>query len=131
MMDTNIAKRETGAVQRNETAESPFIYVPHVDIRENKERIRLWADMPGVDPKSVDVSVEHNVLTVEGQALMDVPDGYQMIGQEYVIGKYRRDFRLFSAIDTDGIKARVNQGVLEVTLPKRDQAKTRKISIEN
>ena len=131
MTDTKIAKREIEAVQKTETPESPIIYVPQVDISENDEHIRLLADLPGVDPKSVDVSVEHNVLTVEGQALIDVPVGYQMIGQEYGIGKYRRDFTLPSMIDTAGIKARVNQGVLEVTLPKRDTAKPIKISIEN
>lgn len=131
MTDTKIAKRAKEAVQNAETTEAPFIYVPHVDISENKEHIRLLADMPGADMKSVDVTVEHNVLTIEGQPHIDVPAGYQMIGQEYGNGKYRRTFTLANTINTDGIKARMNQGVLEVMLPKREEAKTRKISIEN
>ena len=129
MTDTKVVKREKQAVQKAKTPETESIYVPHVDISENKDRILLLADMPGVDQKSVDVTVENNVLTVEGRAHIGGPEGYQMIGQEYGIGKYRRDFTLSSAIDTEGVKARVSHGVLEVTLPKRQEARTRKIEI--
>jgi HSP20 family molecular chaperone IbpA len=87
--------------------------------------------MPGVDPKSVAVSFENRVLTLEGQAHGEAPAGYQLVGQEYGIGRYRRSFTLTSAIDVEKIKARVRQGVLEVTLPKREEIKTRKIEISN
>ena len=131
MTDTTIIQRDNPNTPNGGTPEGPFICVPHVDISENKECIRLWADMPGVDLKSADVTVENNVLTLEGTAQLEPPAGYQMIGQEYGVGKYRRDFTLSGAIDTQGIKARVHHGVLEVTLPKREEAKTRKIAIEN
>lgn len=115
------------AVQEEQAPET--IYVPHVDISENNDRIRLVADMPGVDPKSVDLTVENNVLTVEGLAQPDRPAGYERVGQEYGIGRYRRDFTLSDAVAVDGIKARVQNGVLEVTIPKREEVKTRKIEI--
>lgn len=130
MMDKQIAKREGPDVQRTQAPESETIYVPNVDIREDSECIRLEADMPGVEQDSVDVSVDNGVLTVEGKARFDVPQGYQLVGQEYGLGRFRRDFTLSDAVDVDGIKARVSQGVLEVTLPKREKVKTRKIKVE-
>ena len=123
--------RSGQAVDKPETAEMETIYVPDVDISENSECIRLVADMPGVDRKSVDASVENNVLTIEGQGQVDAPEGYEPVGQEYGIGKYRRDFTLSDAVDTEGIKARVGHGVLEVTIPKRRQARTKKVEIES
>jgi HSP20 family protein len=106
------------------------IYVPDVDIREDSECIRLEANMPGVGQESVAVSVENGVLTIEGLARIDGPQGYKLVGQEYGVGRYRRDFTLSDAVDAEGIKARMCQGVLDVTLPKHDKVKTRKIEIE-
>ncbi|MBN2131613.1 MAG: Hsp20/alpha crystallin family protein, partial [Sedimentisphaerales bacterium] len=90
MAETQVAKRENQAVQRAQAPETETIYIPDVDISENNERIRLVADMPGVDRKSVGVSVENNVLTIEGEAHAETPDGYELVGREYGVGKYRR-----------------------------------------
>jgi HSP20 family molecular chaperone IbpA len=102
-----------------------------VDIREEGDLILLDANMPGVDQESVDVSVENGVLTIEGRARIDAPQGCTLVGQEYGVGRYRRDFTLSDAVDAEGIKARVRQGVLELTLPKHDKVKTRRIKIES
>jgi HSP20 family molecular chaperone IbpA len=104
-------------------------YIPDVDICENEERIRLVADLPGVTQESVDVTVENNVLTIEAKAQVDVPQGYRLAGQEYGVGTYRRDFTLSDVVDGAGIKARVKHGVLELTIPKRESVKMRKIEI--
>lgn len=128
MAETQVTKKEEQAVQA-QTSQTEAIYVPNVDISESTECIRLVADMTGVDQKSVDVTIENNVLTVEGHAQVESPEGYELVGQEYGVGKYRRDFTLSNAVDTDGIKARVRHGVLEVTIPKREAAKTRKVEI--
>jgi HSP20 family molecular chaperone IbpA len=130
MADTDVAKKEEQAVQATRTPETETTYIPDVDISETNECIRLVADMPGVDQASVDVSIEHNVLTIEGTAHCDAPEGCELVGQEYGIGRYRRDFTLADSVDTTGIKARVRHGVLELTLPKREEVKTRKIEIE-
>ena len=105
-------------------------YVPDVDISEDAECLRLRADMPGADRESVEVTIENGVLKIEGRAKMEPPQGYQLVGQEYGIGGYRRDFAISDAVDTDHVKARVLQGVLEVTLPKHEKVKTRKVRIE-
>lgn len=128
MTEKQVAKKQEQAVQA-QTPQTEAIHVPNVDISENNECIRLVAEMTGVDQKSVDVTVENNVLTVEGHAQVKSPEGYELVGQEYGVGKYRRDFTLSNAVDTEGIKARVWHGVLEVTIPKREAAKTRKVEI--
>jgi HSP20 family protein len=70
------------------------------------------------------------VLTIEGQANVEAPQGYELAGQEYGVGKYRRDFTLSEAVDPNGIKARVRHGVLELVIPKHERVKTKKIEIE-
>ena len=129
MADKQVTKKAERAVQKTQTPETETIYVPDVDISESNECIRLVADMPGVDQKSVDVAVENNVLTVEGQVHTGTPEGYELVGQEYGVGKYRRDFTLSNTVDSEGIKARVRHGVLEVTIPKREEKKLKKIEI--
>ncbi len=125
MAQTYMTKRE----DRAPATQAEPTYVPDIDIGEDAGRIRLLANMPGVDPGSVNVTVENNVLTVEGQAHTDAPAGYERVEQEFAVGRYRRDFTLSDAIDSAAIKARVNHGVLEVTLPKREHVKSRKIEI--
>jgi len=130
MTDTKVTKVEEDSVQTVRGPENDTTYLPDVDIREDDGSIRVFADMPGVDQNTVSVTVEKNVLTVEGEARVDTPEGYRLVGQEYGVGRYRRDFTLSDAVDPDGIKARVRHGVLELTLPKREHVKTRKVEIE-
>lgn len=106
------------------------IYSPNVDICEDSALIQLTADMPGVDQASANVTVKDGVLTIEGQAHLDEPQGYTLVGQEHGLGKYRRDFTLSKAINIEGIKARMQQGVLVVNIPKREEVKARRIMIE-
>ncbi|NQU40427.1 MAG: Hsp20/alpha crystallin family protein [Lentisphaerae bacterium] len=129
MAKTEVVKRDDNSTKVVGLPETGTVYIPDVDISENGESVRLVADMPGVDQQSVDVTVENNVLTIEGNACTPPPQGYEALGREYAVGKYRRTFTLSHAVDTEGIKAGVRQGVLEVTLPKREAVKTRKIAI--
>ena len=119
------------SVERVDAGRSETVFVPDVDISEDDACVRLLADMPGVDPATANVTVENGVLTIEGQAGADGPQGYELVGQEYGTGRYRRDFTLSDAIDTANIKARVRHGVLDVTLPKHESVKTRKVEIES
>lgn len=130
MADTQVQNREGQEVNKTQTAGTDAIYLPNVDIVETGDHIRLLANMPGVDQHAVDVTVENNVLTIEGQAYREEPEGYQMVGCEYGMGKYRRDFTLSTDVDTEKIKARMKHGVLELTIPKREEVKAKKIQIE-
>jgi HSP20 family protein len=129
MTDKNVTKHE-GQVPATEGPTREATYVPLADIRENEERVLLTVEIPGVDPKAVDVRVENDVLTIEGVAHVETPAGCRLVGQEYGVGRYRRDFTLSDSVHADGIKARVHDGLLELTLPKRASARTRKIAIE-
>jgi HSP20 family molecular chaperone IbpA len=131
MADTKVTKVKEDAVQAVEQPERETAYLPDVDVRESNEAVRLLVDMPGVAQDGVSVTVDKGVLTVEGKAQVEVPEGHELAGQEYGVGRFRRDFALPDAVNADGIKARMSHGVLHVTLPKRETVKTKKIEIES
>ncbi len=105
------------------------VYVPRVDIHEDAEHFAVVADMPGVDATSVEATVQNRVLTIEGWSCPDKPQGFEALGQEFGCGRYRRDFTLPDAVDSERIQARVKNGVLTVTIPKKDEVKARKIQV--
>lgn len=121
---------EAAAPRVAEAPETETIYIPAVDIREGEDCIRLYADMPGTGPDALTVTVDKGVLTLEGQARVVRPDNAQLVGQEFGVGRFRRTFTLSEHIDTEGIRAKMQQGVLELTVPKRIPAKARTIKIE-
>ena len=106
-------------------------YVPEVDIREDEQALWLWADMPGVDQSAVEVELHDNVLRLEGQVSTKEYDGLSPIYTEYNVGNYLRRFTLASGerFDRDNVSARLVNGVLEVRLPKAEQAKPRRIDV--
>lgn len=130
MTQTDVAKRQDQNVQRIQAPETDTIYVPEVDIHEDAESYLLTANLPGADQESVSIAVENGVLTIEGTARADTPESYELVGQEYGVGRYRRDFTFSDAVKAEGITARMRNGVLSVTLPKREAVKTRAIRIE-
>ena len=109
--------------------ENEAVYAPRVDIREDADRFTVVADMPGADEKSVEATVQNRVLTVEGWARPDKPQGHETLGLEFGAGRYRRVFTLPDAVDAGRIQARVKNGVLTVSIPKKEEVKTRKIEI--
>ena len=105
-------------------------WAPVVDIFEQEGAIVLKAELPGVDPKDVDVRVENNVLTLRGERKLDTEvkkESYHRVERSY--GGFGRSFTLPTAVDTEKIKAEYKDGVLRVTLPKRGEAKAKQISI--
>ncbi|MDA0989127.1 MAG: Hsp20/alpha crystallin family protein [Verrucomicrobia bacterium] len=107
------------------------LFAPDVDIYEHADAIRLVADIPGADQQSVQATIENGVLTIEGTAQVDVPEGYELVEQEYRLGKFRRDFSLSEQVNTDAIAARVRNGTLELTLPKREEVKSKRVEIKS
>ena len=106
-------------------------WAPLVDIYEREGNIELKAELPGIDPKDVDVRVENNVLTLRGERKVDREvnrESYHRVERTY--GSFSRSFTLPSVVDTEKIKAEYRDGVLHLTLPKKEEAKPRKISIK-
>jgi HSP20 family protein len=86
-------------------------------------------DLPGVDPGSIDVSVEQNVLTVTAERHWSPVDGDQVLSSERLQGRFTRQLFLGNALDTEKIHATYENGVLTITMPIADKAKPRKIEI--
>ena len=105
-------------------------WAPAVDIYEKDGNIVLKAELPGVDPKDVDVRVENNLLTLRGERKFENEvkrDSYHRVERSY--GSFSRSFTLPSVVDTANIRAEYRDGVLHMTLPKREEAKPRQIQI--
>lgn len=106
-------------------------YQPDVDIYEGEAALRIYADMPGVTPDKVSIELHNDILTIQGQVELSEYDGLQPRYSEYNVGHYSRRFRLSQRERYDGehIKARLENGVLEVELPRAEKAKPRRIQI--
>ena len=105
-------------------------WAPAVDIFEHEGNLVLKAELPGIEPKDVDVSVENNVLTLRGERKFETEvkrDKYHRV--ERVYGTFSRSFTLPNVVDTDKIKADYKDGVLQVTLPQREEAKPKQIQV--
>ena len=113
----------------NPAPENEPVYVPRVDVRENAEAFVVVADLPGADEKSVEATVQKNVLTIEGWTQLEKPQGGEELGREFGAGRFRRDFALPDAVDPERIQARAKNGVLTVTIPKKEEVKARKIQV--
>jgi HSP20 family protein len=120
-------KRE---VEKKEESTVPArAFVPTADIFEAEQALTVVLEMPGVDKNNVDINVESGVLTIEGRLDFSKYEGMQPVYTEYNIGHYRRSFSLSNKIDQGKIGAEMKDGVLTITLPKAEEAKPRRISV--
>ena len=108
-------------------------WLPAVDIREGKDAIVVTAELPGIDANDVDVSVQENVLTIRGERRREETredETFHRVEREY--GVFERSFTLPRSADPNGIQANYRDGVLSLTVPKREEAKpkTLKINVE-
>jgi HSP20 family protein len=104
---------------------------PAVDIYETENELVLKADLPDVDQKNIDVRVENETLTIAGERQFEQQEnskGFHRIERSY--GTFRRSFAVPKTFDTDKIGAEYSNGVLTVTLPKKEAAKPRQIKVE-
>jgi HSP20 family protein len=102
---------------------------PNVNIYETQDGYQLEAEMPGVAKGGLEVTLENNEITIIGRRGTDRIDG-DLLLRESQEADYRRVFELDPAIDTSKISARMDQGILRMTLPKSERVKPRKISVD-
>ena len=105
-------------------------WAPSVDIFEHDGNLVLKAELPGIEPKDVDVRVENNVLTLRGERKFESEvkrEKYHRVERAY--GTFSRSFTLPNVVDTEKIKAEFKDGVLQVTLPQREEAKPKQIQV--
>lgn len=104
---------------------------PHVDVEEEKDKYRIIADLPGVKPNEIKVHVDNNLMTIEGERKSESKkekEGYSRI--ERFSGSFYRQFSLPENVDTKNIQAKTKNGVLEVTIPKKEASTTKTIDIK-
>ncbi|OLE55356.1 MAG: hypothetical protein AUG51_03520 [Acidobacteria bacterium 13_1_20CM_3_53_8] len=105
-------------------------WMPSVDIYENKDQIVLEAELPGMNREDFDLSIENNVITLRGERRFekkDDSDNYHRVERSY--GSFTRSFTLPQTVSAEDANAEYRNGVLRVTLPKREEVKARRIEI--
>ena len=104
---------------------------PAVDIVEQKDRFLVSADVPGVDPAAIDISMENGVLSVSGERKAeDRSDVDDVQRCERVTGRFYRRFTLPETAATEGITAKSTNGILEISIPKQPEVQARRINVE-
>lgn len=113
------------------TAADSGAWLPPADIHEENEQFLLQVDLPGVDPKAVQITCDAGVLTIRGhraESRREARDGYRRI--ERITGEFQRRFSLPESADVQNIKAKAVNGVLEVAIPKLAQVQPQRIAVE-
>jgi len=104
---------------------------PLIDIHEGPDGLVLEADLPGAVENNVKIQLEDNVLILHAKVPSPLPDGARVLHEEYRVGDYFRSFILSDEVERSRISAELRNGVLRLTLPKAERAKTRRIEIKS
>jgi HSP20 family molecular chaperone IbpA len=104
--------------------------LPPVDVIEDSTGITLYADLPGVSKDGLNLHVEADTLTIEGELGVAVPEGMEASHAEVSVPRYRRVFTLSKELDTEKVSAELNHGVLKLRIPKAEHAQPRRIEIK-
>lgn len=115
-------------VQQQQPQQRNYI-APEVNIYETQDGYELEAEMPGVNKSGLEITLENNEITITGHRNVEHTEG-ELLLRESPDADYRRVFELDPAIDTSKIVARMDQGILRMTLPKSERVKPRKITVD-
>lgn len=116
--------------QADQTAARQTQLAPPVDIFENRQGITLYADLPGVPREKLDVRVQDGTLTVDAELMVPTPPGLRLQHGEVRHPHFSRTFVLSPDFDASRIDAQLRDGVLKLTIPRRDEAKPRRIEVQ-
>lgn len=122
---TEMERIANGMLQRSSTRVMP------VDLYRDSNRYVLNADLPGMDPGSIDVDVDGQVLTIRANRTTANVDGVKWLSQERPSGGYVRQFSIGEGVDTSAISASYDNGVLSLIIPMSEKAKPRKIEVQS
>ena len=118
------------AFERGSEESNLTTWAPAVDINENEHELVVKADLPGIDPKDLDIRVENNLLTIRGERKFEKKvseENYLRVERAY--GSFSRSFSLANSVNQEGIKADYQNGVLTLNIPKREEAKPKQIKV--
>ena len=125
-----IHKQEENPADEMERTRSRRSFVPRADIFDTDKEITVLADIPGANEKTVDITLEKDVLSITAYVEPAIPEGFDIAYAEYEEGDYQRSFRLSGEIDREKIEAVVSDGVLRLRLPKVQEAQAKKITVK-
>lgn len=117
-------------LQRGEEQRSQETLLPAVDIVEESNALKLVADMPGVTNETLKIELDNNVLSLEGEIALNMPEGLSALHAEVRGQRFARRFNLSHEVDSDAISATLVNGALTLTLPKKDSHRTRRIEVQ-
>jgi HSP20 family molecular chaperone IbpA len=136
--DIAVAKNTQGSNVSNDARRSSQVQapsrprstvMPHMDIYETADGVTLIADLPGVSADRLQIRTESDRLFIEGEARIDVPEGFTILHTELREPVYQRSFSLSREMDASRISAQLKDGVLTLTIPRSEAAKPRKIEV--
>lgn len=105
-------------------------WAPRVDIREDNDRFVILADIPGVDPKDIEIHMDRGILTLRGERVSEKEEGARYSRMERVHGTFYRRFSLPDSANADGITATGRHGVLQIDIPKKPETTPRRIQVQ-
>jgi HSP20 family protein len=117
-------------LDRTSEESSLTAWAPSVDIYETEHELVVKADLPEVDPKDLDIRVENNILTIRGERKFEKnvsEENYLRVERSY--GSFARSFTLANTVNSEAIKADYQNGVLKLSIPKREEAKPKQIKV--
>jgi HSP20 family protein len=123
----NVAETQSAAAQSKR--DDQFAMQPPVDIFEDAHGIVVMAEMPGVSKDRLNVQTDRNSLTIEGEAVIDIPQGMEPIHADVQYTRYSRTFVLSAELDSEAIDAKLKDGVLTIRIPKRSEFRPRKVEV--
>jgi HSP20 family protein len=109
---------------------STSTFSPAVDVYEDEHKVTLKIEVPGIDEKDIDVRVENNTLTVQGERKIEreeKEENYRRVERQY--GAFTRTFTLPQTVETENVSADYDKGVLKISLPKKAEAKPKQIKV--
>ena len=125
----NLTRPNTPQTQP-ERREQEAALLPPVDVVEDSGGITLWADLPGANREALHLRVDGDLLAIEADVALAVPEGLEVTHTEVALPRYRRTFTLSKELDATQITAELTQGVLRVRIPKAAHAQPRKITVQ-
>jgi HSP20 family molecular chaperone IbpA len=128
---TQLTERDQDAVARRDgDASRRMTMTPAVDVFEDSQCVTLWADLPGVSGDKLEVRVHDGSLYIEAEAVVPTPQGLRLQHAEVREPRFARAFTLSADFDTSKIDANLQDGVLKLTIPRRDEARPRRIEVK-
>lgn len=131
MVRQELTPKEKQELQGQEQTRPGRFYVPTVDIWEDEDGLTLYADLPGVDPAKVNIELNAELLTLQGEVALGEYEGLSPLYTEYNVGHFQRRFSIPDSVsyDRDRIQARCRDGVLEIVVPRSEASKPRRIPV--